>query len=210
MTSSGRLFLLYNFSETVLLLFSHALCHQQVLGVHFKLKALSILQQLNSLLRWSTTWLTERLPLCCPSHWAQSGWIWLAAVITSIFQNELHLMTTWDILNAWQCFPVQVSDDAVQQRLCSSTVYRENISKNNVFGNGADIIRDSNVLSIVHTARHARLPQAATKMFTEFTPTHYVVTSISVSHMALYVLMHVVTTFITLPECVHQLAKLHQ
>lgn len=68
----------------------------------------------------------------------------------------------------------------------------------------------SSVLSILHTAGHAQLPQAATQIFTAFNRNHYVVTSISVSHMALYVLMHVVTTLITLPECVHQLAKLHQ
>ncbi len=46
-------------------------------------------------------------------------------------------MTSSDILNARQCFPVQVSDDAVQQRLCFSTVWREEIEKRNVFGNGA-------------------------------------------------------------------------
>lgn len=70
--------------------------------------------------------------------------------------------------------------------------------------------QDSNVLSILQAAGHAQLPQAATKIFIEFPPNHYVVTSILVSHMALYGLMHVVTTLITLPECVHQLANLHQ
>lgn len=120
-------------SETFLLLSSYATCHQQVSGV--SLKALSIVQQLKSLLRWSMTWLTERLPLRCPSQWAQSGWIWLAAVITSIFQNELHLMTGSDILNARQCFPVQVSDDAVQQRLSNCT--EAGNRKKNVFGNVA-------------------------------------------------------------------------
>lgn len=97
------------------------------------LKVLSMVQQLNSLLRWSMTCLTERLPLRCLSHRAQSGWIWLEAVITSIFQNELHLMTSSDILNARQCFLVQVSDDAVQQRLCSPTVQREEIGKKKSF-----------------------------------------------------------------------------
>lgn len=153
------------------------------------------------------TCLTERLPLRCLSHRAQSGWIWLEAVITSIFQNELHLMTSSDILNARQCFLVQVSDDAVQQRLCSPTVQREEIGKKKKF---LEMEQDSNVLSILQAAGHAQLPQAATKIFIEFTPNHYVVTSILVSHMALYGLMHVVTTLITLPECVHQLANLHQ
>lgn len=88
-------------------------------------KVLPIVQQLNSPLRWSMTCLPERLPPRCLSHWAQRGGIWLEAVITSIFQNELHLMTSSSILNARQCFLVQDSDDAVQQRLCSPTVQRE-------------------------------------------------------------------------------------
>lgn len=75
---------------------------------------------------------------------------------------------------------------------------------------GTDIIHKINVFSILHAAGHVQLPQAATNIFTEFTPNHYVVTSISVSHMALHVLMYVVAALITLPECVHQLAELHQ
>lgn len=80
-------------------------------------RVLSTVQQVSGPLRWRTACLTERLPLRCLSRWARSGRIWLEAVITSIFQNELHLMTSWDILNARQCFLVQVSDGAVQQRL---------------------------------------------------------------------------------------------
>lgn len=87
--------------------------------------------------------------------------------------------------------------------------YREDIEEN-VFGKGADIIHEGSVFCILRTAGHVQLPQAATDIFTEFMPNRYVVTSISVSHKALYVLMYVVTALITLPECVHQLAKLHQ
>lgn len=68
--------------------------------------------------------------------------------------------------------------------------------------------QDRNVL---HAAGHAQLFQAGgTKIFIEFNSNHYVVTSILVSQRALYALMYVVTTLITLPECVHQLASLHQ
>lgn len=65
-------------------------------------------------------------------------------------------------------------------------------------------------INVLHPAGHARLSQAATKIFIEFNSNHYVVTSILASQRALYVLMYVVTTLITLPECVHQLASLHQ
>lgn len=68
--------------------------------------------------------LTERLPPRCLSPRVRSGRIRLGAVITSIFQNDLHPMTSSDILNARQCFLVQVSEDAVQQGLRSNCTER--------------------------------------------------------------------------------------
>lgn len=74
--------------------------------------------QHDSLLRWRMTWLTDRLPLLCPLSLG-TEWVDIAAVKTSVFQNELHLMTSSVILNAPLCFPDQLSDDAVQQSVCS-------------------------------------------------------------------------------------------
>lgn len=51
-----------------------------------------------------------------------------------------------------------------------------------------------------YTQLDMQFPQAAAGIFIEFAPNHYVVTSISVSHMALYlqyILMCAVKTFIT-------------
>lgn len=52
--------------------------------------------------------------------------------------------------------------------------------------------------------------QAAAKIYIEFTPNHYVVTSVLVSHMASCALMRVVTALIASAECVHQPARFHQ
>lgn len=57
-----------------------------------------------------------------------------------------------------------------------------------------------------HIQLDVQFPQAATKIFIEFASNHYVVTSIYIIQygITLYVLMHMDTTFITLPERVHQ------
>lgn len=100
-------------------------------------------------------------------------------------------MTSSDILNTRQCFPVQVSDVAVQQRLCFANVSMEGTEKEYFWEMERTSFRESNVFSILHT--YTWLPQGATKISTKFTPNHYVVTLVLVSHMALYVLMYVVT-----------------
>lgn len=122
----------------------------------------------------------------------------MEAVITSIFQNELHLMTSWDILNARQCFLVQVLDGAVQQRL-----YRQKKERKVVF---SEIGQDSRVFEPLTCS----WTQAVAKIYIEFTPNHYVVTSVFVSHMVLCTLMHVVTALIASAERVHQPASFHQ
>lgn len=102
-------------------------------------------------------------------------------------------MTSLDILNARQCFPVQVSDVAVQQRLCSANVSKEGTEKEYFWEMERTSVKETNVFSILHTAGRTWLPQGATKISTKFTPNHYVVTLVLVSCMALYVLMCVVT-----------------
>lgn len=111
--------------------------------------------------------------------------------------GHIECSTVFSSPSLWRCCPTKI--------LLSNCI--EGVNRNKMF---LETEQYSSVLSILHTAGHAQLPQAAIQIFTAFNPNHYVVTSISVSHMALYVLMHVVTTLITLPECVHQLAKLHQ
>lgn len=107
-------------------------------------------------------------------------------------------MTSWDILNARQCFLVQVLDGAVQQRL-----YGQKKERKVVF---SEIGQDSGVFEPLTRS----WTQAAAKIYIEFTPNHYVVTSVFVSHMALCALMHVVTTLIASAERVHQPACFHQ
>lgn len=167
---------------------SHAPSQWQFRVSQITLRVLSTVQQVNGPLRWRTACLTERLPLRCLSRWAWSGRIWLKAVITSIFQNELHLMTSWDILNARQCFLVQVLDGAVQQRL-----YGRKKERKVVF---SEIGQDSGVFEPLTRS----WTQAAAKIYIEFTPNHYAVTSVFVSLMALCALMHVVTALIGQPS----------
>lgn len=107
-------------------------------------------------------------------------------------------MTSWDILKARQCFWVQVSDGAVQQRL-----YGQKKERKVVF---SEMGQDSGVFE-PHTRSWT---QAAAKIYIEFTPNHYVVTSVLVSHMASCALMRVVTALIASAECVHQPARFHQ
>lgn len=107
-------------------------------------------------------------------------------------QNELHLMTSWDILNACQCFLVQVLDGVVQQ-----TLYGQKKERKVMF---LEIGQDSGVFKpLTHS-----WTQAAAKIYIEFTPNHYVVSSVFVSHMALCTLMHVVTALIASVQRVHQ------
>lgn len=107
-------------------------------------------------------------------------------------------MTSWDILNARQCFLVQVLDGAVQQRL-----YRQKKERKVVF---SEIGQDSRVFEPLTCS----WTQAVAKIYIEFTPNHYVVTSVLVSHMVLCTLMHVVTALIASAERVHQPASFHQ
>lgn len=107
-------------------------------------------------------------------------------------------MTSWDILNTRQCSPVQVLVGAIQQRL-----YGKKKERKFVF---SEIGQDSGVFEPLICS----WTQAAAKIYIEFTPNHYVVTSVFVSHMALCALMRVVTALIASAERVHQPACFHQ
>lgn len=104
--------------------------------------------------------LTERLPPRCLSPRVRSGRIRLEAVITSIFQNDLHPMTSSDILNARQCFLVQVSEDAVQQGLRSNCTESGEGWRWGAEGwrSWKKQVKAAMFESILHAAGHARLP----------------------------------------------------
>lgn len=153
-----------------------------------------MVQQLDSLLRWSMTWLTERLPPLCP---VSLGTEWVDMVSSSHNKHFSKWASSDDNLGHIEC-PTVFSSPSLWSCCPTKTLLCKCVEgghrKRMFLEDGADIIQKSNVLSILCTAGHTRLPQAATKIFTAFTPNHYVVTSVLVSHMALYVLMHVVTT----------------
>lgn len=176
-----------------LLFLSYELCYHH--KFHMKLCPRSS----SSIACWDEVWLDwlKDFLLSVPSHRAPSGWIWLTAVITSIFQIEPHLMTSSDTLNARQCFPVQVSDVSVQQRLCSANVLREEIEKKTGSRSRHHLGKQCFTRSWTCAAS-----SSCYKDFPWIQPNHYVVTLVLVSHMTLYVLMYVVYDYLLLNQSV--------
>lgn len=122
----------------------------------FSLRALPIVQQLESLLRWRTTWLTERLPPLCP---LSLGTEWVDMVNSSHNKHFSKWASSDDKLGHIECPTVFYSPSlwwcCPTKTLPSKGI--EGAYRKKGFGNGADIIHKSDVFSILHTAGHVQL-----------------------------------------------------